>query len=277
MAPQPRVRQLGDTNGFGSFYESLPIVCKVLLTTYLITGLASLFVTSPLLYMYHSWEFVFRKVPQVWRLVFNFAFIGKPSINFLFNLVWLIQYGVAYEKAKFLGNAADSIAMAGWGMICIMLMDLLLPFCRAPFHGQALVFMLLYLWSKNTPTTEVSFFGVIKFQALYLPFALLFIDVIQGANPFTGLTGIAAGHMYWFGTEVFPGLYGRNLMVTPQWLDTFVRRRYNSNIGSGNVVPGRVTMRTSGTSSTSAPTPASSTPTTSARFRAFSGRGHKLN
>lgn len=258
-----RVRQLGDTNGFGSFYESLPIVSKVLLTTYICTGLVALFETRHLLYIYHSWDLIFRKLPpQVWRLVLNFAFIGKPSMNFLFNLVWLIQYGVAYEKAKFLGNTADSIAMAGWGMLCIILMDLLLPFCRAPFHGQALIFMLLYLWSKNTPTTEVSFFGVVKFKALYLPFALLFIDVIQGANPFTGLTGIAAGHMYWFGTEVFPDLYGRHIMTTPQWLERLVQRRQRQFAPN-------VTVR-------SASRTASSTPSTSARFTAFSGKGHKL-
>ena len=261
MAPQARVTQLGDTNGFGSFYESLPIVSKVLLTTYLCTGLFALFETRPLLYIYHSWEFIFSKLPQVWRLVLNFAFLGKPSMNFLFNLVWLIQYGVAYEKAKFRGNAADSIAMAGWGMVCILLIDLLIPFCRAPFHGQALIFMMLYLWSKNMPTTEVSFFGVIKFKALYLPFALLLIDIVQGANPFIGLTGIAAGHMYWFGTEVFPSMFNINIMKTPQWLERLVLRR------QAQYAP-HVTVRTS--SRTRAP------PTTSAGFRAFSGKGHKL-
>lgn len=266
MAVQPRVRQLGDTNGFGSFYESLPIVSKVLLTTYLCTGLVALFDTRPLFYIYHSWDLVFRKLPQVWRLVLNFAFIGKPSMNFLFNLVWLIQYGVAYEKAKFLGNAADSIAMAGWGMLCIILMDVLFPFCRAPFHGQSLIFMMLYLWSKNTPTTEVSFFGVIKFKALYLPFALLFIDVIQGANPFTGLTGIAAGHLYWFGTEVYPELYGRHIMITPQWLERLVQSHQRRS-------PPHVTVRNTSRSASST----ASAPTTSARFTAFSGKGHRLN
>lgn len=263
MAPQPRVRQLSDTSGsFGSFYESLPIVSKVLLTTYLITGLTALFQPAPLVYIYHSWDFIFRKLPHVWRLVLNFAYIGKPSMNYLFNLIWLIQYGVAYEKAKFLGNAADSIAMAGWGMISILLIDFLLPFCRAPFHGQALIFMMLYLWSKNTPTTDVSFFGVIKFKALYLPFALLGIDVIQGANPFTGLTGIAAGHMYWFSTEVFPGLYGgKTIMGTPYWLERLIQRHSGAP---------RVTMRTT----TGTTTPA---PSTTASFRAFSGKGHKLS
>jgi hypothetical protein len=27
--------------------------------------------------------------PQVWRLVSNFTFLGKPSLGWLFQLVWL--------------------------------------------------------------------------------------------------------------------------------------------------------------------------------------------
>lgn len=131
-----------------------------------------------------------------------------------------IQYGAAYESAKFLGNTADAITMLLFGMTSIMALDGLLPsFFYAPFHGVSLIFMLLYLWSKQSPTTQVGLFGIIKFQALYLPFALLLLDVVQGANPMSGILGILAGHTYYFLTDVYPHATGRQSMIhTPTWL-----------------------------------------------------------
>jgi len=130
-----------------------------------------------------------------------------------------VQYGVSYEKSKFLGNAADAITMVGWGMIFILALDGLLPmFFREFFHGEALIFMLLYLWSKQNPATQVSFFGVVKFQALYLPFGMLLIDIAQGASPFIGILGILAGHLYLFFTDMYPGMYGYTPIRTPVWL-----------------------------------------------------------
>jgi len=130
-----------------------------------------------------------------------------------------VRYGAAYESTKFLGNAADAITMLGVGMVGILALDGLLPSVfGSPFHGQALVFMLLYLWSKSTPDTKVSLFGVVNFNAMYLPFALMAIDVMQGASPMVSITGILAGHVYYFLTEQFPALYGWYPVKTPRWL-----------------------------------------------------------
>lgn len=66
------------------------MVTRALLTCYMITGLTSLFRLLPLGIMYHSWSLIFKlPIPEIWRLFANFLFIGGPSINFLFQLVWL--------------------------------------------------------------------------------------------------------------------------------------------------------------------------------------------
>jgi Derlin-2/3 len=257
------------------FFRSLPFVCRTLLSTYLLTGLLLLFGLLPLEYVYHAWGYVFTlgSVPQLHRLILNFAVVGRPSINYLFNLVWLVQYGASYEKSAFLGDAPSAVWMALVGMMNIMVLDLVVPPLSAPFHGQALVFMLLYLWSKSQGEgTTVSFFGVIKLKAQYLPFALLFIDVVQGADPFHGVRGILAGHAYWFMREVL-----RTPWVTrvPGWLQ---RNRWLNGMGGSGSGSG-VTMRYSsrdarggdGAGRTAAPS------TSSAGFRAFSGKGHKLS
>lgn len=130
-----------------------------------------------------------------------------------------VQYGAAYESAKFGSNIADAITMLGVGMGTIMGLDLILPsIFGAAIHGPSLIFMFIYLWSKQNPNSMVSFFGLIQFQAVYLPFGLLAIEFVQGASPVTGVLGILAGHLYYFLTEVYPRAYGRTLIQTPTWL-----------------------------------------------------------
>ena len=66
------------------------MVTRALLTTYVVTGLGLYIKVLPVTWCYHAWGQVFKlPVPEVWRLVTNFAIIGGPSINFLFQLVWL--------------------------------------------------------------------------------------------------------------------------------------------------------------------------------------------
>ena len=66
------------------------MVTRGLLTLYVITGLLLFAQLLPVLQMYHAWGLVFKlPIPGIWRPITNFMVIGKPSINFLFQLVWL--------------------------------------------------------------------------------------------------------------------------------------------------------------------------------------------
>ncbi len=289
MRPPRTYNDIHNTgNGVSDFFQGLPVVCRTLLVTYLVTGLLWFVRVLPVQHMYHEWPlsllsfppFASRaSFPGLHRLVTNFSIVGTPSINYLFNLVWLVQYGASYEKAAFLGDAAAAIWMAMLGMANILAVDLLVPWARAPFHGQALIFMMIYLWSKTQgPEVTVSMFGVVKLKAAYLPFALLFIDVIQGATPTHGVRGILAGHMYWFLREV---MQSRFVIDTPAWLRQARWVETLSNLGTSRAAGGNPTRVTMNDSRGPASSPASSTQhaSTSAsgtRFRAFSGKGNKL-
>jgi hypothetical protein len=56
---------------------------------------------------------------------------------------------------------------------------------------------------------QVSMYGLVTFQAFYLPFAFLFMDIIFGASPIPNLFGIAAGHLWYFFTDLYPRSSGR--------------------------------------------------------------------
>jgi Derlin-2/3 len=84
------------------------------------------------------------------------------------------------------------------------LLGLPLMFTTAP-----LITMVIYVWSRNYPERPVSLYGLVTIQAFYLPFAFLAITVIMGGSPLMDLFGIAAGHLWYFFTDLYPRSSGR--------------------------------------------------------------------
>lgn len=179
------------------FFWALPPITRTLLATFLITGIGSLLSEGPLHQMYLQWPLILgRFPPQLWRLVLNFAFIGRPSISYLFHLVWLVQYAGQFERAKFSHSVADSATMLGFGMAAILGLDAAFPFARVGFHGLSLLYYLMYGWSRVNASTQVSIMGVVAVPGLYMPFLFLVMDLVQGASIAAPLLGIASGHLY---------------------------------------------------------------------------------
>jgi hypothetical protein len=68
-------------------------VTRTLLVCYLVTGLLGMFDLMPWRLIWHQWsKELSLPIPQVWRWVTNFLVVGTPSINYLFQLVWLYVY-----------------------------------------------------------------------------------------------------------------------------------------------------------------------------------------
>ncbi|KAH0460160.1 hypothetical protein IEQ34_010823 [Dendrobium chrysotoxum] len=72
-----------------------------------------------------------------------------------------------------------------------------------------MVFMLLYVWSREFPNAQVNIYGLVTLKAFYLPWTTLALDVLFGASP--DLMGIIAGHLYYLLTGLHPLAGGRNI------------------------------------------------------------------
>jgi hypothetical protein len=57
------------------------------------------------------------------------------------------------------------------------------------FLGQALMAMLVYVWSRRSPHVRVNFFGLLNFQAPFLPWALMGFSLLLGNSVVTDLLG----------------------------------------------------------------------------------------
>lgn len=64
------------------------------------------------------------------------------------------------------------------------------------FLGQALMAMLVYVWSRRSPHVRVNFFGLLNFQAPFLPWALMGFSLLLGNSVVTDLLGEPAHHYH---------------------------------------------------------------------------------
>jgi len=204
------------------FYKSLPPITKaygtlcLLMTTVYQFGL---FKDAHIALIYKP---VFTHF-QVWRLITNFFFLGNFSINFGIRLLMIARYGVQLEKGPFDRRTADFLWMMLFGAFSLLALAAI-PFLWTPFLGISLVFMLLYVWSREFPNAQINIYGLVSLKAFYLPWAMLALDVIFGSKILPDLLGIIAGHLYYFLTVLHPLAGGKIMLKTPMWVHKLVAR-----------------------------------------------------
>nr|XP_027214043.1 derlin-2-like [Penaeus vannamei] len=153
---------------------------------------------------------------QIWRLVTTFLFFGYVGFNFLFNMIFTYRYCRMLEEGSFRGRTADFVIMMLFGGACMLCCSM---FCSLPFLGQAFTIMLVYVWARRNPFVRMNFFGLLNFQAPYLPWVLLGFSVLLGNSILVDMVGIAVGHIYYFLEDVFPQRSGGiRLLKTPRFL-----------------------------------------------------------
>ena len=81
--------------------------------------------------------------------------------------------------------------------------------------------MLVYVWARRNPNIRMNFFGLLTFNAPYLPWVLLGFSLLLGNSVSVDLLGMAVGHCYYFLEDIFPNQPGGfKLLKTPQILKT---------------------------------------------------------
>lgn len=92
-------------------------------------------------------------------------------------------------------------------------------FVSLVFLGQAFTIMLVYVWSRRNPYVRMNFFGLLNFQAPFLPWVLMGFSLLLGNSIIVDLLGIAVGHIYFFLEDVFPNQPGGiRILKTPSIL-----------------------------------------------------------
>ncbi|XP_075220931.1 derlin 2 isoform X1 [Lycorma delicatula] len=200
---------------FRQEYLQMPVVTRAYTTACVITTLAvQLDLVSPFQLYFNP--ILILKQYQVWRLLTTFLFFGTVGFNFFFNMIFTYRYCRMLEEGSFRGRTADFVMMFLFGGFCMVLFAF---FINLLFLGQAFTIMLVYVWSRRNPYTRMNFFGLLNFQAPYLPWVLLGFSVLLGNTVWVDLMGMAVGHLYYFVEDVFPNQRGGfRLLGTPQFM-----------------------------------------------------------
>ncbi|CAL4902601.1 unnamed protein product [Urochloa decumbens] len=204
------------------YYNSLPPISKAYGTLcFFTTVLVQLQILSPkFIALYYPW--VFKKF-EIWRLFTNFFFLGPFSINFGIRLLMIARYGVQLEKGAFEKRTADFLWMMIFGAISLLVVSAI-PLFEFSFLGIPMVSMLLYVWSREYPNSQINMYGLVQLRSFYLPWAMLGLDVIFGSPLLPGLLGIMVGHLYYFLAVLHPLATGKNYLKTPKWVHSIVAR-----------------------------------------------------
>lgn len=207
---------------FQQEYLQIPVVTRLYTTACVFTTAAvQLDVVNPF-QLYFNPDLIFRN-GQVWRLFTNFLFFGTFGFNFLFNMIFTYRYCRMLEEGSFRGRTADFVLMFLFGGFLMACMGV---FVNLVFLGQAFTIMLVYIWSRRNLYVRMNFFGLMNFQAPYLPWVLLGFSLLLGNSVVVDLMGIAVGHVYYFLEDVFPQQNGGfRILKTPQFLKTIFDRR----------------------------------------------------
>ncbi|XP_032165412.1 derlin-3 isoform X8 [Mustela erminea] len=179
-------------------------------------GLMAEFLQVPAVTRAYTAACVLTTAAVVWRLVTNFLFFGPLGFSFFFNMLFVFRYCRMLEEGSFRGRTADFVFMFLFGGVLMTLLGLLGSLF---FLGQALTVMLVYVWSRRNPQVRVNFFGLLTFQAPFLPWALMGFSLLLGNSILVDLLGIAVGHIYYFLEDIFPNQPGgKRLLLTPSFL-----------------------------------------------------------
>lgn len=193
----------------------IPPVTRAYTTACVITTLAvQLDLVSPF-QLYFNPILIVTKY-QIWRVISTFLFFGNLGFNFFFNMIFTYRYCRMLEEGSFRGRTADFVVMFIFGgvlmIICAFFVNLL-------FLGQAFTIMIVYVWSRRNVFVRMNFFGLMNFQAPYLPWVLLGFSVLLGNSISVDLVGMAIGHMYFFLEDILPQQRGgHRILKTPKFL-----------------------------------------------------------
>lgn len=193
----------------------MPPITRAYTTACVMTTVAvQLEVVTPF-QLYFNPNLIFKEL-QLWRLITSFCFFGTFGFSFLFNMIFTYRYCRMLEEGSFRGRPADFLVMFLFGGFIMTIMSL---FVHMVFLGQAFTIMLVYVWSRRNPYIRMNFFGLLNFQAPYLPWVLFAFSLLLGNAVIVDFMGIACGHFYYFLTDVFPQQTGGfEVLKTPNFL-----------------------------------------------------------
>ncbi|KAH9849597.1 DER1-domain-containing protein [Lenzites betulinus] len=222
------------SNSFMDEIRKIPPVTRFLCASSLAVTLPVLLQIVPIYKVLFVKEFVTQKF-EIWRIFTSF-FLGSSGINFIFDFAMLYRNSNELESTHFPRRSADY----AWQLFLSGLAILGLNIPLGTFvHTRALLLALTYVSSRLAPPgSQTSFFGLLTFPVLYLPYMLVGMDLLMGGPGAAAISisGAVAGHLWWWG--VFDTGALRSFGTAPGWLRAYLGETGGGAGGAGGAAAG---------------------------------------
>jgi membrane associated rhomboid family serine protease len=151
---------------------------------------------------------------EIWRPITSACFLGKPSLSWILNGYYLVQYGTQLENAY--GPAQFLIFMIAQ----LILLTIFGTLTGLPFLANSFSTAMLYVISRTTPDEKAKWL-IFNVPMWTLPYGLAFADVLQAqslAAVVPHVVGWLAGHFYYFHRSIWPKIGGEDWLAAPDLL-----------------------------------------------------------
>lgn len=141
------------------YYYSLPPITKYYGTISLALALLTTVGLVKGGFLALQWYLVIHRF-HVWRLFTTFVYLGPVSLNFLFSMMLLMRHAKMVEEYQSMGTGrgtAEMMWLLGFGCSVILATSYLLG--NMPFLASAIIFYLVYIWSRQNSHQQVEFYG----------------------------------------------------------------------------------------------------------------------
>lgn len=203
---------------FSEWYNRVPFFTKWWLTLtigFSLAGRMGFFKPLSMVLLYSPFIHEF----QIWRpltALFYYPIGPATGFHFLVNCYFLYNYSLRLEREEFDGRPADFFYMLLINWISCTLIALAI---ELPLLMDCMVLSILYVWCQLNKDRIVQFWFGTQFKAMYLPWVLFGFNFIIAGGGVSELTGILAGHVYYFLKFTYPQEYGtQSFLSTPTFL-----------------------------------------------------------
>merc|ERR1712003_45882 len=93
--------------------------------------------------------------------------------------MFLLRYGASLEREWFVGRKADFVYFV---LISATLLHIIGYVFQWMVLSMGLILAIIYYWSRQNPDVIMSFLFGIKFPAVYLPWALVAMQLLMGGS-----------------------------------------------------------------------------------------------
>ncbi|VDL95854.1 unnamed protein product [Schistocephalus solidus] len=126
------------------------------------------------------------KLFSLWRLITCFCFFGHIDFNFFFNMYFVYRYCRMLEENYYYGRSADFLMMFIFGGCLSLIAGI---FLQMLFLSHVLTMMLVYVWSRRSPSVRLNIMGLFTVNAPYLPWVFFAISYLLGNNASVDFVG----------------------------------------------------------------------------------------